>query len=396
MQNSSAEQVSQQKTTTTRRYWKRLEEPSGGWWPWGWLPLLGLLLTFLYGMFVTAENMEEATQARVSSALTSSGHADFNVVADGQHVKIDGVGPETLRPQLESIARGAVCDTWIAKNLICPTRVAVNLTQPKAAAAPVKAAPVKAAPAKAAPKPVVAARFHDFTITKEDESLLLQGEVATTEVRASLVGMAQKLSNNVTDQLRVTNDTATENYPWASEQMFRLLPQLKNGGFAWKQGKLSGWGLVDADVERSVRAGFNQSDKRSLLGDLKLQVIPTADTCNQKFASALTDATIKFQTSSAVISASSQPLLQRLAKMAQECPQNLNVEGHTDSRGSEEMNLALSRARAESVVNALSNLGVDASRLNPIGYGPSRPVADNGTVAGRAQNRRIEIKVAGN
>lgn len=71
----------------------------------------------------------------------------------------------------------------------------------------------------------------------------------------------------------------------------------------------------------------------------------------------------------------------------------VRVEGHTDSRGSTEVNLRVSRQRAESVVEALRDLGVDTSRFEVVGMGPDVPVASNETSEGRAQNRRVEIIV---
>jgi OOP family OmpA-OmpF porin len=65
------------------------------------------------------------------------------------------------------------------------------------------------------------------------------------------------------------------------------------------------------------------------------------------------------------------------------------IEGHTDSKGSEAYNLKLSQRRAESVVRNLIGRGMDASRLKAIGYGESRPVADNSTDEGRQRNRRV-------
>ncbi|MNL43642.1 Outer membrane porin F precursor [compost metagenome] len=71
----------------------------------------------------------------------------------------------------------------------------------------------------------------------------------------------------------------------------------------------------------------------------------------------------------------------------------MEVEGHTDSDGDDQRNLALSVARAESVVNALIERGVSASRLYAIGYGEMRPVADNDTADGKRRNRRIVVTV---
>jgi outer membrane protein OmpA-like peptidoglycan-associated protein len=67
------------------------------------------------------------------------------------------------------------------------------------------------------------------------------------------------------------------------------------------------------------------------------------------------------------------------------------VEGHTDSKGTEESNLALSRSRAASVGTFLVSRGVPQDRVTTNGLGSSRPVADNATPEGRANNRRVEI-----
>ena len=70
------------------------------------------------------------------------------------------------------------------------------------------------------------------------------------------------------------------------------------------------------------------------------------------------------------------------------------VEGHTDSIGTDAYNQRLSSRRAEAVRDVLvDRYGIDASRLEAIGYGESRPVADNSTELGRAINRRVEASV---
>jgi len=71
----------------------------------------------------------------------------------------------------------------------------------------------------------------------------------------------------------------------------------------------------------------------------------------------------------------------------------VEVAGHTDSRGSESYNQKLSERRAKVVYDYLVDHGIDADRLSWRGYGESQPIADNSTEAGRAQNRRTELKV---
>ena len=66
-----------------------------------------------------------------------------------------------------------------------------------------------------------------------------------------------------------------------------------------------------------------------------------------------------------------------------------DIEGHTDSVGSDKYNQKLSERRAASVVKALTELGVEKSRLKAVGYGESKPIASNETVEGKAENRRV-------
>ena len=69
------------------------------------------------------------------------------------------------------------------------------------------------------------------------------------------------------------------------------------------------------------------------------------------------------------------------------------VEGHTDSDGSDSYNQGLSESRASSVANYLNSKGVNGGRLSPRGYGESSPVASNSTTAGKAANRRVELRI---
>lgn len=72
----------------------------------------------------------------------------------------------------------------------------------------------------------------------------------------------------------------------------------------------------------------------------------------------------------------------------------VDVDGHTDSQGSDGYNLALSQRRAGSVADYLANQRIDDRRLNVQGFGESRPVADNSSEYGRAQNRRVEVSIS--
>jgi OmpA-OmpF porin, OOP family len=71
----------------------------------------------------------------------------------------------------------------------------------------------------------------------------------------------------------------------------------------------------------------------------------------------------------------------------------VEIQGHTDNVGKEEDNQKLSQGRAEAVKNYLISKGIAAARISAKGYGSSQPIADNGTEAGKAKNRRTSLKV---
>lgn len=75
---------------------------------------------------------------------------------------------------------------------------------------------------------------------------------------------------------------------------------------------------------------------------------------------------------------------------------NIMVAGHTDNTGTEEYNQKLSEQRAMAVAEYAAFTGVEASRMTIVGYGEGQPVADNSTVEGRQQNRRVEIAIWAN
>jgi OOP family OmpA-OmpF porin len=116
--------------------------------------------------------------------------------------------------------------------------------------------------------------------------------------------------------------------------------------------------------------------------------------CHDRLLERLAEEKIQFDTGSARIAAASQGLVRKLAEEVKNCSDvDLEVEGHTDDVGDEDANMALSRARAEAVVKALTAAGAPSARLTAQGYGETRPIASNDTPEGRAQNRRIEFSV---
>ena len=101
---------------------------------------------------------------------------------------------------------------------------------------------------------------------------------------------------------------------------------------------------------------------------------------------------ILFKTGKADLLPESMTEIQKVAAYMKKNPRaRFEVQGHTDNQGSDKLNDPLSQQRAEAVVKALADLGVDDFNLKAVGKGSHEPVADNKTEAGRAKNRRVEF-----
>ncbi|WP_300037824.1 OmpA family protein [uncultured Roseobacter sp.] len=122
--------------------------------------------------------------------------------------------------------------------------------------------------------------------------------------------------------------------------------------------------------------------------------LPTPEECEAQIAGIVAGSKINFEPGSATIDASALSVMDEIAGVLQNCGDlRLEVQGHTDSQGREEMNLALSQARAESVLNELRARRVLTGSFLAKGYGEANPIADNGSEEGREDNRRIEFRL---
>ena len=103
---------------------------------------------------------------------------------------------------------------------------------------------------------------------------------------------------------------------------------------------------------------------------------------------------VNFETSSDRLTHASVSILDGVADiLSRRSEITIEVGGHTDNQGAAALNEKLSKKRAQSVANYLVSRGVKASQLTAKGYGATRPIADNHTAAGRAQNRRVELHI---
>ena len=129
--------------------------------------------------------------------------------------------------------------------------------------------------------------------------------------------------------------------------------------------------------------------------------VPENHGCKKKQLVVLTTEQLKildkvyFRTGKAALQRRSRPLLDNIAAVLQAHPEikKIRIEGHTDDKGDADKNKTLSQKRAEAVVEYLVKKGVDADRLEPVGFGEEKPIEDNSTRKGRAANRRVEFNL---
>lgn len=180
---------------------------------------------------------------------------------------------------------------------------------------------------------------------------------------------------------------------------------VENNGCPWPD--TDGDGVLDKDDKCPTVAGLTafagcpDTDKDGL-ADQEDACPTVAGPISNKGCPEVTAAVIKklnefsksvlFDSSKATIKAESNDKLEEMVKVMNEYNSaNFRLEGHTDSTGNAAKNLQLSKDRAAAIKNYLIAKGINENRLSSEGYGITKPIASNKTVAGRAQNRRVEI-----
>jgi len=116
--------------------------------------------------------------------------------------------------------------------------------------------------------------------------------------------------------------------------------------------------------------------------------------CEKLMSQVLQEGIVKFTESRAELGSKALSMLDEIVEIAFDCPSlSITVTGHTDNTGNETANLALSNARAESVVAYLAERRIDPARLEASGAGSDAPIANNEDAAGRQINRRIDFEL---
>lgn len=365
--------------------------------PFGLVPLVGLGVLFLIALGPFAFGVQSATKRAVSEALAANGVDWARTSVSGQSVRLSGEPPSGAEAhKARLIAKEAASATPFG--LARPaTRVTVPQGPYKARPDAQEAKEVSAvAPLKDVTDEAAASPAWHFALSHG--VLTLNGAMPDQATKDTVVRHAfNKISppriTGVDDQLDITGVEAPEGYIQVAMRGVNTITRCDTGRAGFENGRFS------------LRCELPDSDaaevRREAIASMPFGTVDTVDmlphdavvTCEAELTDLLMDARIEFDSSSSVIDASSNALLDAVAAAVRKCPGTLRIEGHTDSTGPEDENETLSRNRALAVRNALVARNVDPQRLIAEGYGATRPLAGNTTPEGRARNRRIEIRV---
>jgi len=264
-----------------------------------------------------------------------------------------------------------------------------SLAAPPEAPAPAPEPTPEPTPEPAAPTGVV-----NISVLTDGDAIVLEGEVLNEGQKQELVNAAEAEygAANVTDRLTVLDLEPT--IPGADarvSELASLMPRLHDdllaGQASLNEERLTVSGLApSADAKSDVDAAIDDAD-----------ISVTTSTVTIDAASvvgALDLSGVQFDSGTANLTSEARDILDEAAAALATVPDAaVEVQGHTDDRGSDSANQSLSQRRADAVVDYLVDADIEADRLTAVGFGETAPIADNGTAAGRAENRRVEFKV---
>lgn len=357
-----------------------------------WIGLSGAMVAMLLGMFAPHNGAvwkaPGVLRARVAVALTAAGFPGLDIEMSGQRARLRGIVEEEAdiasarRAALQAAGAGG---SWAGG----VTSVDVSELQVGAFERP-----------------------YTWSARRQDDRVTLAGvapsEVAKTDLLATV---AQAFPNaEAIDQMRVAGGAPSPLFTDMARDAVRLLAGLRNGEARIVDSQIVFIGDGDQAGVDAIRDRFERPPApfRSRLAvtidglDIdhpELQGLNLAsgdaETCERAFDRMMERNVINFAPGSAAIDPSSRQILNALASVALRCDRfSIEVAGHTDNQGGRELNMELSRTRADAVAAYLAGQGVARSRLSARGYGPDRPRMSNATEAGQAANRRIEFYVS--
>ncbi|MBU3030852.1 OmpA family protein [Paracoccus marinaquae] len=236
-----------------------------------------------------------------------------------------------------------------------------------------------------------------------DSNLSMRGRIADEQMREAVDSFARSRFLSVQSSLSSDDDVPggwTVRVIGALEAMDNLA-----SGTAEVSPDLIRLSGVSGDPDAAERTAATLADRLgpgarydlSIRYDRRLDPaldLPDGEECIRQLNIILSESEIGFEPSKSTIAGDPAPTLERIAGVMTNCTDfRLEAGGHTDAQGSEGFNADLSRARAQALVVAMTEAGIDTVNMTARGYGESQPIAGNDSEEGREENRRIEFRL---
>jgi len=248
----------------------------------------------------------------------------------------------------------------------------------------------------------------EYSVTKGPEGLVqMRGRMRDERISESVLNFARAQfgSENVHDTTRV-DPNLPDGWPLRVLAGLEALAKLHHGSLSVKKDTLVLRGTTDrpeakTEVTQILSDKLGETSRYEIFVNYdetlnKKANLPTPQECVDRINDILKKKQISFAPSSTKIEGEALEVVQQIAVAMTDCTEvPMEIGGHTDSQGRENMNLTLSQARAEAVLDSLLSHEVLTTFLTAKGYGESQPIADNGTEDGRTANRRIEFRLIG-
>lgn len=219
---------------------------------------------------------------------------------------------------------------------------------------------------------------------KKDDALhyayLASQQAQTGEARIKEERSRQAIAKGEADRTRVLLDSRTQEAEAAAAAAKQQAAQAE----AARQQAEAARQQAEASRQEALAAKAEAEDMQRQLADLQAKQTDRG--------MVLTLGDVLFDTAKSTLKPGADSVMDRVAAfMTKNADTKVMIEGHTDSRGSDEYNQELSKRRAEAVRDALASRGIQRDRVEAVGKGEGFPVASNDDAAGRQQNRRVEI-----
>ncbi len=348
------------------------------------LGLVALALLCLLCLWCHAPAIEETIRAGSGEALAAMNLPDAKAVVSGRDVTLQGlVATDADRDRAEAAVRE-----------LDGVRTVFNRLE-IASAAPATSVTASSASSEAGTLDAMAKALGFQT---RGDRISLTGLVPSEDRRSGLVAdaVASWGEENVEDRLTVDADADASGWPLS---FAGLMGALKSRGLdidlSLLGNKLSVKGNLLSELTRDRLLGALRAALPGIEIEDGLELREAegeAEALQAALDKNLRGKLIEFASGGDRLTPRGKTVLDELAGVLRESDGRVELSGHTDSQGADQMNLDLSRRRASAAAAYLVTKGFQADRFTTVGFGESRPIADNETAEGRQRNRRTEVR----